>query len=176
MVTSCVVGGCDNKATSQSTRRNFLKFHVVPNDPTRRAQWNSRVHRLVDHVRKLKTYKVCSDHFDDADYNPDHFRVYKLMGFTRQMKLELKNDAIPNTNRSTSEALYYIGNGFVTEQPEPKKRKVTIKQLNEMDEFSSSIDTTQFPYTPQLPTETDRQSIENSGEIEQQQFNSSVLP
>ena len=47
MVSSCVVGGCTNTTKSQSTRRDFLRFHVVPSDPTKRARWDTRINRIL---------------------------------------------------------------------------------------------------------------------------------
>jgi hypothetical protein len=104
----------------------------------------------------MSTYYVCSDHFHDSDYDPSDFNVMKLLGYKKRMKMRLKPEAIPNTHPDKDELQLYL-NGQVHEGEVPshpariKRARLTRRVLNEMDEFSSSIDTATFPYTaPEL--------------------------
>ena len=46
----------------------------------------------------MKTYYVCSDHFNDSDYNKNDFNVMKLLGYEKRMRLRLNPEAVPNTH------------------------------------------------------------------------------
>ena len=148
MVNSCVVGGCSNTTSSSSTRRDFLIFHKVPVDSAIRSKWDGRVNRVLNHVRNLKRYSVCSDHFSDDDYEPSYFLKYKVKGFQKFMKLPLRDDAVPNTDRSTGQQQLFIYK-FVNEEAQKTPRmRLNRRVLAEMDQFSSTIDTKSYPYAP----------------------------
>ena len=100
MVGSCVVGGCSNTSSSSSNRRNFLILHKAPEGPGR-LKWDSRINQPMEHAKRLKRYSVCSDHFADEDYNHSFFMKYKVLGYKKYMKLPLREDAVPNTDRLT---------------------------------------------------------------------------
>ena len=163
MPSSCVVGGCTHKVGQASKRpdRQFLIMHKAPRDKQIRQKWDVRVNRQPSHVceSKMTTYYVCSDHFHDSDYDPSDFNVMKLLGYEKRMKMRLKPEAIPNTHPDKDELQLYL-NGQVHEGEVPshpvrsKRARLTRRVLNEMDEFSSSIDTAAFPYTaPELQTD-----------------------
>ena len=112
-MTYCAVGGCSNKSNrdvSKREGRNFLKYHNVPKDPDIRGAWDRRLNRDWDQVKNLALYRVCSDHFEDCDYDSSDFLRVKMMGYSGRQKLELLNDAIPNTDRSTGQASYFQSN------------------------------------------------------------------
>ena len=160
MPSSCVVGGCTHQVGQASQRpdRQFLIMHKAPKDKQTRQKWDVRVNRQPSHVceSKMSTYYVCSDHFHDSDYDPIDFNMMKLLGYKKRMKMRLKPEAIPNTHPDKDELQLYL-NGQVHEGEVPshparsKRARLTRRVLNEMDEFSSSIDTAAFPYTaPEL--------------------------
>lgn len=68
-----------------------------------------------------------------------------MMGFTKGMPLPLREDAVPNTDRETGALRLYVyqfvGEEFRVDEDaqQPKKQKVTIRTLNEMDTFSSQV-------------------------------------
>ena len=77
MVNHCAVGGCNNReGRDTSSRRSFLVFHSVPSDAKRRTAWDKRVNRVDHDVRRLKTYRVCSDHFSDCAYKEKDWENY----------------------------------------------------------------------------------------------------
>ena len=81
MVNHCAVGGCNNRhGRDTSSRRSFLVFHAVPRDAKRRKAWDKRVNRADHDIRRLKTYRVCSDHFSDSDYQKEDWEHYEKTG------------------------------------------------------------------------------------------------
>ena len=59
MANHCAVCGWKNRGGREtSSRRSFLVFHSVPKD---RVAWNKIINRVDHDVRRLKTYRVCSD-------------------------------------------------------------------------------------------------------------------
>ena len=86
MVNHCAVGGCNNRhGRDTSSRRSFLVFHAVPRDAKRRKAWDKRVNRADHDIRRLKTYRVCSDHFSDSDYQKEDWEHYEKTGFQTQI-------------------------------------------------------------------------------------------
>ena len=127
MPSSCVVGGCTHRCGQNSKRpgRQFLIFHCVPTDDKMRKRWDLRINRQPEHVSKtkMKTYKVCSDHFNDSDYNFGDFNFMKTTGYRKRMKLRLREDAVPNTHPERDELQLFIGGAVLSEQDDiPSKR------------------------------------------------------
>ena len=151
MPASCIVGGCTQRSDRKSNIRGFLVLHVAPKDDVTRSKWNKRVNRVECHISKprMESYRVCSDHFTDIDYHESDWLYYKMTGYFKNMKLRLKPTAVPNTCPDTG-AYRYIETsetGGSKVGPSRKRRKVNLRTLKEMDDFSSKIDTSVFPYT-----------------------------
>ena len=109
-----------------------------------RQKWDKRVNRQPNHVceSKMKSYYVCSDHFNDSDYKTSDFNVMKLMGYEKRMKLRLNPEAIPNTHPEKDELLLFlngevqINEGKFLPALTVQESRVTKRALNDMDEFS----------------------------------------
>ena len=88
----------------------------------------------------MKSYYVCSDHFNDSDYKTSDFNVMKLMGYEKRLKLRLNPEAIPNTHPAKDELLLFLnGEVQINEGKIPastNRSRVTKRALNDMDEFS----------------------------------------
>ena len=102
---------------SKSDKRHFLRFYHFPcinQDKKRCEAWIARVNRQKQHLN-LTTMKVCSDHFSDEDFVHGDFLKASL-NYTAGIQIKLKNDAVPNTNRETGEAIK------VSDAAPPRKR------------------------------------------------------
>ena len=109
MVNHCAVGGCNNRqGRDTSSRRTFLVFHTVPKDTKRRKAWDKRVNRADHDFRRLETYRVCSDHFSDSDYQEKDWEHYIQTGNITSYRMRLKDTCIPNTDPDTGEIRLYI--------------------------------------------------------------------
>ena len=125
MVNHCVVGGCNNReGRDKSTRRDFLVFHKCPKNPLRRATWDKRINRCDKDVKKLShsVYRVCSDHFNDCDYQLRSWYLYLKSGLAKGMKLN--GSCIPNTDPVTGAISLYIPG-----QPPAKEPRRTLWRL-----------------------------------------------
>ena len=101
MVNYCVVGSCNNRENRDtSKRREFLLFHSSPRESVRRAAWDKRINRGETDLKKIKSYRVCSDHFLTSDYRADQFSEYQRTGRTKGMMLN--STWIPNTDPETA--------------------------------------------------------------------------
>ena len=106
MVNHCAVGGCNNRqGRDTSGRRSFLVFHTVPRDAKRRKAWDKRVNRADHDIRRLKTYRVCSDHFRDSDYQKKDWEHYEKTGAGNitSSRMTLNDTCISNTDPNTGE-------------------------------------------------------------------------
>ena len=106
---NCCVGGCTKKFGSalngESDFRRFIRFYHFPKEKVMQKKWIARVLRRPEDINPESMY-VCSDHFEDEDYifrslqQADFFSQELLKG----LKILLKKDAVPNTDRSTGQA------------------------------------------------------------------------
>ena len=89
MVRACNFPGCPNKTTSGA--KQF--FHRFPNtNRASRELWLAAVGLNVHtNLRKIKEFRICSDHFDEADYVPS----------TTGKKHVLKCSAVPHVGPNT---------------------------------------------------------------------------
>ena len=125
MVNYCVVGGCSNReGRDKSTKRGFLVFHKSPKDPARRADWDKRINRGEKDITKLSksVYRVCSDHFNDQDYEEKEWDQYLETGEAKGMKLN--KTCIPNTDPITGNIRLYIPG-----QPEAKRPRRSLTKV-----------------------------------------------
>ena len=96
----CCVGGCTNSQEKKSAYRHFLRFYPFPKkDKARMKQWVARVNRRPCDLN-TNSMLVCSDHFADVDFEPSKFLESRLC-YKKNMKIFLKEDAVPNTDRET---------------------------------------------------------------------------
>ena len=100
-------------------------------------------------------YSVCSDHFHDSDYVFSDMNIVKETGYRKRMKLRLKPEAVPNTHPEKDELQLFIAGEYLSEEVATKRVRLNKRTLNDMDSFSSSINTSTFPYT--APQMDDRQ-------------------
>ena len=71
---SCCAGNCVKKTGDVSSRRKFIRFYRFPKDSNLKKRWIERIDRIPDHVKRLaNTAAVCSDHFEDGDFNTSNF-------------------------------------------------------------------------------------------------------
>ena len=103
----CAEGTCSNNShrnkTSVLEGRGFLRYYYIPRDPHRRREWASRMKRELgwkpsDHTR------ICSDHFHDDDFvaaDIEKHRKNLNLKTKKEYQIHLKEDATPNTDRST---------------------------------------------------------------------------
>ena len=117
----CGAGQCSNSSSrhknSKLPGRKFLRFYKFPNDPTRRKAWAARVKRERG-WQPTKYTRVCSDHFSLEDFNEEDLRAWDLS--TPRKRIRLKNDAIPNTDRSTG---FYVKHYQQWLRDRPPKRR-----------------------------------------------------
>ena len=73
----------------------------------------------------------------------------KNTGYRKRMKLRLKESAVPNTHPEKDELQLFLGGQVPAAKDEFTSKRVRLNRrtLNEMHEFSSSIDTDAYPYT-----------------------------
>ena len=70
----CCAGNCTKKSGDVSSTRNFLRFHKFPRDNQLRKKWLERIdRRQIDAKSLSKASVVCSDHFEDGDFNTSSF-------------------------------------------------------------------------------------------------------
>ena len=152
MVNHCAVGGCNNRAKRDtSSRRNFLLFHIVPKDLLRRAAWDKRINRADEDLKRLQTYRVCSDHFNDSDYQPYDWQHYVRTGEAKRMKLN--STCVPNTDpESGAISLYLPG------QPSVKRPRRTVTR-NHQTEHPLSDDPCNLQSDIVTVTETSSQNF-----------------
>ena len=103
----CAEGTCSNNShrnkKSVLEGRGFLRYYYIPRDPHRRREWASRMKRELgwkpsDHTR------ICSDHFHDDDFvaaDIEKHRKNLNLKTKKEYQIHLKEDATPNTDRST---------------------------------------------------------------------------
>ena len=105
----CCVGECIKSTWSRgakatiaqkgtSDKRQFLRFYRFPcidQDRERCKTWIARVNRRKQDL-KLRTTKVCSEHFSDKDFVYGDFLKASL-NYTTGLHIKLKNDAVPNS-------------------------------------------------------------------------------
>ena len=77
----------------------------------------------------MKTYCVCSDHFNDSDYNKNDFNVMKLLGYEKRMRLRLNPEAVPNTHPEKDELLLFL-NGKVQNIEEETAARTNRSRVN----------------------------------------------
>ena len=98
----CCVGGCTNAQGKTSAYRHFLRFYPFPKkDTAQMKKWIARVNRRPCDLN-TSTMMVCSDHFADADFEASKFLESRLC-YKEKMKIVLKKDSVPNTNRANGE-------------------------------------------------------------------------
>lgn len=92
----CCVYGCSNKSgeKSQLAARNFLRLYRFPKDLELQREWLLRTEREDQREVDPSGSFVCSDHFDDADFEESNFMRAKLYYYHR-MQIPLKSSAIP---------------------------------------------------------------------------------
>ena len=112
----CGEGDCTNnykkkELVSKWPGRNFVRFYRIP-DPEKKknlfSQWRVRLRRRLEDVKR--TTRVCSDHFADDDFDPSLFSAAKLYDSETLKKkhIKLKDDAVPNTDRTTGEMRLHL--------------------------------------------------------------------
>ena len=112
----CGEGDCTNsykkkELVSKWPGRNFVRFYRVP-DPEKKknlfSQWRLRLRRRPEDVKP--TTRVCSDHFADDDFIPRSFAFAQQSDSEtlKQKHVKLKDDAVPNTDRSTGKMRIHL--------------------------------------------------------------------
>ena len=103
---NCCVGGCTKKYGSppngMSDFRRFIRFYRFPKEKAMQKKWIARVFRRRQDINPQSMY-VCSDHFEDDDFDFHSLQKAELFSQERLkgLKVLLKKDAVPNTDRST---------------------------------------------------------------------------
>lgn len=107
----CCVGNCSKKrggalGNGDSDIRGFIRWYKFPRDKTIRKKWIARVRRRPTDVSP-DSMAVCSDHFEDDDFEPRGLLQADILLQAGRLKdltgkhIKLKEDAIPNTERSS---------------------------------------------------------------------------
>ena len=103
----CATAGCANRSgrdvSSKIEGRPFLRYFLIPKDPSLRKKWVSRIGRVG--FRPSNYTRICSDHFHDSDMDTT-FLDYG------GKKVKLRADAVPNTDRSTGFKLDPLDTNF----------------------------------------------------------------
>ena len=88
------------------------------------SQWRLRLRRRPEDVER--NTRVCSDHFaDDDDFDPSSFAFAKSDSETLKKKqIKLKDDAVPNTDRTTGEMRLHLQAQSVENGAKPVRKRV----------------------------------------------------
>ena len=141
----CCVGNCTKKhSRDSSTLRHFLRFYRFPKDAVLAKKWVDRIGRMPRDINTDKMV-VCSDHFEEEDFN---FRQYQhsLQLYNKNESLKgtnitLKDDAIPNTDRSSGLKRIRSPCSDIAGQPSRNRRKrnVALERIEELIEENITI-------------------------------------
>ena len=126
----CGEGDCTNSYTkkefvSKWPDRNFVRFFRVP-DPEKKknlfSQWRLRLRRRPEDVER--TTRVCSDHFaDDDDFDPSSYAKSNSEMLNKK-QIKLKDDVVPNTDRTTGEMRLHLQAQSVENGAKPVRKRV----------------------------------------------------
>ena len=107
----CSAGFCSNRVgrdkVSKIPGRTFMCYFRFPKDPERRKKWLLRLDRDPKYFTPSDETRVCSDHFEDGDFNPKHVEKYNSTPEANRTKVHiwLLKDAAPNTDRASGKLI-----------------------------------------------------------------------
>ena len=109
----CAMGGCSNRSmrdtVSKRPGRNFMRFHRLPVDSALKKQWLCRMNRDLRSFTPCSNTRVCSEHFEDADYDPNFIQKFENPPpGAQRLQIRLLKDAIPNTDRPSGQAMKLV--------------------------------------------------------------------
>lgn len=127
----CAEATCSNNSQRQKTSnipgRGFLRFYKLPKNEVRRIQWVSRMKRQFGWKPSNYT-KICSDHFHDNDFEPGDLMKFRDNPNLPNLKLRLKQDAIPCTDRNTGQYIDPLISPSTPKRPVPRMRNQELEQ------------------------------------------------
>ena len=101
MPVNCAVASCDFRGGQRSADGFKLAFFTFPKDQARRDIW---VHRCAQKDKfNIETSRVCSQHFEEADYDPSCVMQRALMPHGN-IRMMLKETAVPSRMLPTCSA------------------------------------------------------------------------
>ena len=95
------------------------------------------INRADHDIRRLKTYRVCSDLFSDTDYQKEDWEHYEKTGAGNitSSRMRLNDTCIPNTDPNTGKICLYISG-----QPAEKRPRRSLKKSVESEPYKDSSD------------------------------------
>ena len=106
MVCYCTMAHCSKTGKDKSDFRHFLRFYKFPaNNKALCAAWVKRS-GLDPKSMSLKGTNVCSEHFNDSDFEEEHWKKSLLLhslgdAMLKGYSIRLKPEALPNTEELT---------------------------------------------------------------------------
>ena len=106
---SCCAITCHHGYKNHFTPEDVQWFHLPKDDSLRKA-WLFRIHRENEADFVSEHTVLCSYHFTEEDWIPQHLNVDKR-GRKRQRR-RLKINAIPSVNLRPNQGMIYLQNQF----------------------------------------------------------------
>ena len=116
----CCVYGCGNKSGDKTKfeNRKFLRHYRFPKDPELQKEWMLRTERFDLKEIDPSNSWVCSEHFDDGDFEESNFLRSKLFYYNR-MQIPIKLDAVPKIDEAIVTGMTPVYAGMHLNHPHP---------------------------------------------------------